>query len=55
LAIGAGSEGAVHSQTRRAIEAEIDAGALKHIAMLAIPTLGLPRAAAALTIQDITQ
>ncbi len=56
LAIGAASEGAVHSHTRRALEAGIDAAALKQIAMLAIPTLGFPRAVAALTwIEDLGQ
>jgi alkylhydroperoxidase/carboxymuconolactone decarboxylase family protein YurZ len=54
LAIGAGSEGAVHSHTRRALEAAIDGAALKQIAMLAIPTLGFPRAVAAMTwIEDL--
>ncbi len=54
LAIGAASEGAVHSHTRRALKAGIDAAAIRQIAMLAIPTLGLPRAVAAMTwIEDI--
>ena len=56
LAIGSASEGAVHSHTKRALEAGIDAGVLKQIAMLAIPTLGFPRAVAAMTwIEDLTQ
>ncbi len=55
LAIGAASEGAVHSHTRRALEVGIDAAAIRQIAMLAIPTLGFPRAVAAMTwIEDIT-
>ena len=55
LAIGAGSEGATHSHTRRGIDAGIDPLDLKQVAMLAIPTLGFPRAVAALTwIEDIT-
>ena len=54
LAIGGASEGAVHSHARRAREAGIDPVALRQIAMLAIPTLGFPRAVAALTwIEDI--
>lgn len=55
LAIGAGSEGATHSHVRRALDEGIDAEALKQVAVLAIPTLGFPRASAALTwIEDIT-
>jgi AhpD family alkylhydroperoxidase len=56
LAIGAGSEGAVHSHTRRALEAGMTAEEIKQVAMLAIPTHGFPRAIAALTwIEDITK
>jgi alkylhydroperoxidase/carboxymuconolactone decarboxylase family protein YurZ len=56
LAIGAGSEGAVHSHTRRAVEEGIPAEALRHVALLAVPTLGFPRAAAALSwIGDIVE
>lgn len=55
LAIGAASEGATHSHSRRALEDGIDAEALRQVALLAIPTLGLPRAVAALTwIEDVT-
>jgi alkylhydroperoxidase/carboxymuconolactone decarboxylase family protein YurZ len=55
LAIGAGSEGAVHSHTRRAMQAGIDDDAIKQVAMLAIPTMGFPRAVAAMTwVEDIT-
>jgi alkylhydroperoxidase/carboxymuconolactone decarboxylase family protein YurZ len=55
LAIGAGSEGGVHSHCRRAAEEGIAPEALKQVALLAIPTLGFPRAVAALTwIEDIT-
>lgn len=55
LAIGAGSEGAVHSHVRRALDAGMSGEAIKQIALLAIPTLGFPRAVAALTwIEDIT-
>lgn len=54
LAIGAGSEGAVHSHTRRARNEGIDAEAIMQVAMLAIGPLGLPRAVAAKTwIEDI--
>ena len=55
LAIGAASEGATHSHVRRGVEEGIDAADLKQVAMLSIPTLGFPRAVAALTwIEDIT-
>ncbi|WP_137180673.1 carboxymuconolactone decarboxylase family protein [Roseomonas sp. AR75] len=55
LAIGAGSEGAVHSHCRRALEQGIAPDALKQVALLAIPTLGFPRAVAALTwVEDVT-
>ncbi|WP_099823624.1 carboxymuconolactone decarboxylase family protein [Oceaniglobus indicus] len=56
LAIGAGSEGAVHSHSRRARSEGIEAGALTQVALLAIGPLGLPRAVAAKTwIEDETQ
>ena len=55
LAIGAGSEGAVHSHVRRALTEGASVNELEHVALLAIPTLGFPRAVAALTwIEDIT-
>lgn len=49
LAIGARSEGAVHSHVRRAEDDGVETAALEQVALLAIPTLGLPRATAALT------
>ncbi|MDX1466266.1 MAG: carboxymuconolactone decarboxylase family protein [Halomonas sp.] len=56
LAVGARSEGAVHSHVRRGLEEGESAEALKQVAMLAIPTLGLPGGVAALTwIEDITE
>lgn len=54
LAIGAGSEGAVHSHTRRARSEGIEAAAVAQVALLAIGPLGLPRAVAAKTwIEDM--
>ena len=47
LAIGAGSEGAVHSHVRRAEREGINTASLQQVALLSIPTLGFPRAAAA--------
>ena len=45
LAVGALSEGAVHSHTRRALADGLSPEELRHVAVLAIPTLGLPQAA----------
>ena len=54
LSIGAGSEGAVHSHTRRARADGLEPDALLQVALLAIGPLGLPRAVAAKTwIEDI--
>ncbi|SDE25840.1 carboxymuconolactone decarboxylase family protein [Belnapia rosea] len=55
LAIGAGSEGGVHSHCRRALDEGVPKEALKQVALLAVPPLGFPQAIAALTwIEDIT-
>jgi alkylhydroperoxidase/carboxymuconolactone decarboxylase family protein YurZ len=55
LAIGAGSEGAVHSHTRRALVEGLSPDELKHVALLAVTTLGFPQAIAALSwIEDVT-
>jgi alkylhydroperoxidase/carboxymuconolactone decarboxylase family protein YurZ len=55
LALGALSEGAVHSHTRRGLADGLSPEELKHVALLAIPTLGLPQAVKGLTwIEDIT-
>ena len=56
IAIGVGSEGATHSHARRAFAEGISAEELEQIALLAIPTVGLPRAVAALTwIRDMAE
>ena len=52
LAMGAGSEGAVHSHVRRALDEGIDPESLRHVSILGITTLGFPRAMAALTWVD---
>lgn len=55
LAIGAGSEGAVHSHARRGRAEGLESAALAQVAMLAIGPLGLPRAVAAKTwIEDVS-
>jgi alkylhydroperoxidase/carboxymuconolactone decarboxylase family protein YurZ len=56
FAAGAGLEGAVHSHTRRALADGLTAEELRHVAVLAIPTLGLATAVRALTwIDDIAK
>ena len=52
LAVGSESEGAVHSHVRRALEEGVDPETLRHVAVLSIPTLGFPKAMAALTWID---
>ena len=55
-AIGADSEGATHSHTRRALKEKISAEELHHVAYLAITTLGWPHAIRGLTwVQDLTR
>ncbi len=54
LAVGGGSEGAVHSHARRGLDEGLSAEQLRQVAALAILTLGFPAAMAALTwIEDI--
>ena len=56
LAIGRGSEGAVHSHVRRAFDEGLSAEELRHVALLAAPTLGFPAAVAALSwIGDLVE
>ena len=55
LAVGAGSEGAVHSHARRGTAEGLLKEDLLHVSILAISTLGFPQAVAAKTwIEDIT-
>jgi 4-carboxymuconolactone decarboxylase len=54
IAVGSGDEGGVHSQVRQALEVGVEAEALRHVAMLAIPTIGFPAAMAAVSwIEDL--
>lgn len=56
LAIGADSEGATHSHSRRGLAEGLLREELEHVAYLAITTLGWPRAIRALTwIRDVTR
>jgi alkylhydroperoxidase/carboxymuconolactone decarboxylase family protein YurZ len=42
ISIGAGLEGAAHSHCRKATEAGCSAEDLRHVALLAAPTIGFP-------------
>ena len=54
LAIGAGSEGAVHSHTRQGLAEGLSAEEITQVAVLAITTLGFPSAMAGLSwMRDI--
>ncbi len=54
MSIGARLEGATHSHTRKALAAGATAEAIRHAAILAIPTLGLPTTVMALTwVEDV--
>jgi len=56
LAVGTQSEGAVHSHVRRALDEGVDPEALRHVAVLSIPTLGFPEAMAAMSwIDDLAE
>ena len=54
IAVGAAREGAVHSHTRRALEAGCTPDELRQVAVLAITTIGFPTTMAAISwIEDI--
>ena len=54
IAISAQQEGAVHSATRHAVDGGATPAELLHVAILAITTIGWPRAYAAMTwIRDV--
>jgi alkylhydroperoxidase/carboxymuconolactone decarboxylase family protein YurZ len=54
LAVASESEGAVHSHTRRGADEGLTREELLHVALLAIPSLGLAKAVAAMTwIEDV--
>jgi alkylhydroperoxidase/carboxymuconolactone decarboxylase family protein YurZ len=56
LAVGAQSEGAVHSHARRGLDEDVSAEQLRHVAVLAAPTIGFPKAVAGLSwIDDIVE
>jgi AhpD family alkylhydroperoxidase len=49
LAVGAGNEGAVHSHTRRAVNAGAAEEEIYHVLALAVTSIGFPRSVAAYT------
>lgn len=54
IAIGALREGAVHSHTRRALEAGCTPDELRHVGVLAITTIGFPSTMATMSwVEDI--
>ncbi|MFQ5683103.1 MAG: carboxymuconolactone decarboxylase family protein [Candidatus Binatia bacterium] len=54
LSIGAKMEGAVHSHTRRALEAGATPGEIRHLVLLGLTTLGFPSSITALSwVEDI--
>lgn len=54
LAVGKGAEGAVHAHVRQALADGVAAEAIRHVALLAMPTIGFPQGVAALSwIDDI--
>jgi len=56
FAVGAGIEGAAHSHARRALAAGATQQQLEHVALLAITTLGFPRAMIGLAwVRDVTK
>lgn len=52
VSIGRGVERTVHAHTRKALRAGVDPGALRQIALIALPTVGLPAALDALRWVD---
>lgn len=54
IAIGGRTEGAVHSHTRRALEAGATPAEIRHVVALGAPTVGFPTTVAASTwVEDI--
>jgi 4-carboxymuconolactone decarboxylase len=56
LSVGAKLEGGAHSHVRKALEAGVQEDELRHVALLAIPTIGFPSAMAAMSwIDDVIE
>lgn len=54
ISVGARLEGAVHSHVRKALKAGVSPDEMRHVAMLALPTIGLPSMMAGLSWIDET-
>ena len=54
MAMGSGQEGAVHSHTRRALEAGATPDEIRHVGLAALTTLGFPRMMTGLSWIDDT-
>lgn len=52
MAVGGRLEGAVHAHARRALAAGATADEIRHVVILAVPTVGFPTTVAALTWVD---
>ncbi len=56
IAIGSGSEGAVHSAVRNALNTGLSKEEVMHVGILSVTTIGLPHALAAMTwIKDLIE
>jgi 4-carboxymuconolactone decarboxylase len=56
VAVGNRHEGAVHSHTRRALDAGASKEEVRHVVVLALTTIGFPNMIAALTwVEDVLQ
>lgn len=56
IAIGAGLEGAVHSHTRRALDAGLKPDEIRHAVLLSLTTIGFPSMMRTLTwVEDVLQ
>ncbi|MEX0680322.1 MAG: carboxymuconolactone decarboxylase family protein [Balneolales bacterium] len=56
MSFGAQKEGAVHSHTRKALDAGCTKEEICHVVLLTLPTLGMPSMMAALTwVNDILE
>jgi 4-carboxymuconolactone decarboxylase len=56
MSCGAQKEGAVHSHTRKALEAGCSREEIRHVVLLLLPTLGMPSMMAAMTwVNDILE
>jgi 4-carboxymuconolactone decarboxylase len=56
IAVGNRHEGAVHSHTRRALDAGATLEEIRHVVLLSLTTIGFPNMTAALTwVEDVLQ